>query len=136
MAGAQSPASFVTPTWGILSSPLGWRLDPFRHDVWQHHSGIDIAAPTGMAVLASAPGKVRYVGMYAGYGQTIYVEHKDGWATVYAHLSRTSVRPGQTVPQGAVIGAVGNTGRSTGPHLHFEIRYKETPVNPLNYLNR
>lgn len=127
---------FISPTWGTLSSPLGWRIDPIRQTVWQHHWGIDIAAPEGTPVLASASGVVRYADSYAGYGPTIYLEHAGGWATLYAHLSQILVGPGHPVVQGMVIGAVGNNGRSTGPHLHFEIRYRGTPVDPLQYLGR
>jgi murein DD-endopeptidase MepM/ murein hydrolase activator NlpD len=127
---------FITPTWGTLSSHLGWRRDPFRQNTWRHHWGIDIAARLGTPVVASATGVVRYTGWFGGYGRVVYLEHGQGWATLYAHLSRFYVRPGQTVNQGTVIGAVGTAGRSTGPHLHFEIRYKNVPLNPLAYLGR
>lgn len=101
---------------------------------WQHHWGIDLAAPMGTPVLASAAGTVQYAGTYGGYGPVIYLEHAKGWHTLYAHLSAIKVRPGQKVAQGSVIGAVGSYGRSTGPHLHFEIRYQGRPVDPLPYL--
>ncbi|MGH2349919.1 MAG: M23 family metallopeptidase [bacterium] len=127
---------FITPTWGTLSSHLGWRRDPFRQNTWQHHWGIDIAARHGTPVVASATGVVKFAGTYGGYGPVVYLDHGQGWATLYAHLSRIYVRPGQTVKQASVIGAVGSYGRSTGPHLHFEIRYKNAPVNPLAYLGR
>lgn len=135
-ADARPRAYFITPTWGRLTSPLGWRTDPFRPEVRQHHWGIDIAAAPGTPVLASAPGTVQYSGAYAGYGSTVYIYHGAGWATVYAHLSAIRVQPGLHVRQGAVIGAVGSEGRSTGPHLHFEIRYMNQPVDPLKYLGR
>lgn len=133
-AGARQQPYFITPTWGRLSSAPGWRPDPFAQGVWQHHWGIDIAAPFGTPVLASAAGTVQYVGTYGGYGPVIYLVHAGGWATLYAHLSSIYVRPGQQVPQASIIGAVGNYGHSTGPHLHFEIRYHGIPVNPLPYL--
>lgn len=133
---ANPRAFFISPTWGKLSSPPGWRADPFRRTAWQHHWGIDIAAPAGTPVVASAAGTVRYTGWYAGYGQTVYMEHGAGWATVYGHLSRVDVRPGQRVAQGVVIATVGSNGRSTGPHLHFEIRYQNRPVDPLKYIGR
>lgn len=133
---AQPPPFFITPTWGALSSPLGWRPNPFGRAVWEHHWGIDIAAPEGTPVLASAAGIVKYTGAYAGYGPTVYLEHAAGWATLYAHLGQIFVRPGEQLSQGMVIGAVGNYGRSTGPHLHFEIRYHGVPVDPLKYIGR
>ena len=135
-ADARPRTSFITPTWGRLTSPLGWRADPFRPDVRQHHWGIDIAAPHGTPVVASAAGTVQYTGKYAGYGSTVYIYHGAGWATIYAHLSAIHVQPGQRVRQGAAIGAVGSEGRSTGPHLHFEMRYMNYPVDPLKYLDR
>jgi len=125
---------FVTPTWGWLSSPQGWRPDPFRPRAWQHHWGIDIAAEVGTPVLASAPGVVAFSGWYAGYGRTVYIDHGSGWTTLYGHLSETHVLVGQRVERGEEIGAVGISGRSTGPHLHFEIRRHHTPLDPLNYL--
>lgn len=133
---AHPRAFFISPTWGSLSSPLGWRADPLRPSVWQHHWGIDIAAPAGMPVVASAAGTVRFTGWYAGYGPIIYMDHGQGWTTLYGHLGRIDVRPGQQMRQGAVIGVVGTHGRSTGPHLHFEIRYKNRPVDPLTYIGR
>lgn len=135
-ADARPRASFITPTWGRLTSPLGWRADPFRPAVRQHHWGIDIAAAHGTPVVASAAGTVQYAGAYAGYGSTVYIYHGAGWATVYAHLSAIDVQPGVRVGQGARIGAVGSEGRSTGPHLHFEIRYMNQPIDPLKYLSR
>ncbi len=133
---ARPRAFFITPTWGTLSSPLGWRVDPFEPSVRQHHWGIDIAAKVGTPVLASAAGVVKYAGWYAGYGGTVYIDHGNGWSTVYGHLGAISVPAGQRVRQGTVIGAVGSNGRSTGPHLHFEIRYQDRPVDPLRYLGR
>lgn len=77
-----------------------------------------------------------YAGPHGGYGLTVVVDHGRGWATLYGHLACATVRPNQIVQQAAVIGAVGSTGTSTGPHLHFEIRYRGVPVNPLAYLSR
>ena len=135
-ADARPHAYFITPTWGRLTSPLGWRADPFQPAVRKHHWGIDIAAAPGTPVLASAAGTIQYAGAYAGYGSSIYIYHGAGWATVYAHLSAIHVQPGAHVRQGMIIGAVGSEGRSTGPHLHFEIRYMNYPVDPLQYLGR
>ena len=135
VAGYAQP-SFITPTWGWLSSGQGWRIDPLRPTMWQHHWGIDIAADIGTPVLTSAPGMVTFAGWYAGYGQTIYVDHGSGWTTLYAHLSRMDVQVGQVLQRGEAIGAVGSNGRSTGPHLHFEIRLNNRPLDPMKYLGR
>lgn len=127
--------TFIAPTWGYLSSQPGWRMHPLAGR-WQIHWGIDIASPAGTPVLASAAGIVRYAGPHGGYGLTVVVDHGRGWVTLYGHLACATVRPNQIVQQAAVIGAVGSTGASTGPHLHFEIRYRGVPVNPLAYLSR
>jgi len=98
------------------------------------HKGIDLAAQRGTAVMASHDGIVIYTGkQFKGYGKMIMIE-KDGWATLYAHLDKIVVYEGQKVRQGEVIGALGNTGRSSGPHLHFEIRKLDGPIDPLPYL--
>ncbi len=133
---ARRQTFFITPTWGVLSSPLGWRHDPFQPTVWDYHWGIDIASAMGTPVVASATGVVRYAASYGGYGGTIVLTHAGDWMTVYGHLDRMLVKPWQTVQQGAVLGAVGSSGHSTGPHLHFEIRHRGIPVDPLQYLDR
>lgn len=98
------------------------------------HKGIDLAAQRGTAVMASHDGMVIYTGKeFKGYGKMIMIE-KDGWATLYGHLDKIIVYEGQKVKQGDVIGALGNTGRSSGPHLHFEIRKADGPIDPLPYL--
>ena len=98
------------------------------------HKGIDLAAQRGTAVIASHDGVVIYTGKeFKGYGKMIMIE-KDNWATLYAHLDKIVVYEGQKINQGAVIGALGNTGRSSGPHLHFEIRKTDGPIDPLPYL--
>lgn len=98
------------------------------------HKGIDLAAQRGTAVMASHDGMVIYTGKeFKGYGKMIMIE-KDGWATLYGHLDKIIVYEGQRVKQGDVIGALGNTGRSSGPHLHFEIRKADGPIDPLPYL--
>lgn len=135
-AAARSAGYFITPARGSLTSGLGWRADPFRRAIWQHHWGIDIAAPVGTPVQASASGVVQFAGWYAGYGRLVFIDHGDGWTTLYGHLKRMGVQPGDVVQQGEVIATVGTNGRSTGPHLHFEIRYKDWPVDPLRYIGR
>lgn len=99
------------------------------------HKGIDLAAQRGTAVMASNDGVVIYTGKkFKGYGKMVMIESPDNWATLYGHLDKIIVHEGQNVKQGDVIGALGNTGRSSGPHLHFEIRRLDGPIDPLPYL--
>lgn len=123
----------ITPTWGWLASPYGWRRHPMGGTPG-HHWGIDIASPAGTPVLATMPGAVAYVGLYGSYGLVVYLAHGNGWSSLYGHLSAILVRPGQRVACAQVIGRVGSTGLSTGPHLHFELRYRHYPVDPIPYL--
>jgi murein DD-endopeptidase MepM/ murein hydrolase activator NlpD len=102
----------------------------------RHHDGIDIPAVSGTHVVASASGRVAVSGWMRGYGKVIVLKHPDGYHTVYAHNSKHYVTKGQKVSQGEVIGKVGSTGRSSGPHLHFEIRRKNKVRNPAYYLAR
>ena len=102
----------------------------------RHHDGIDIPAVTGTSIIASANGTVVASGKMSGYGRVVVVKHAGGYHTVYAHNSKNYVRNGQKVSQGEVIAKVGNSGRSTGPHLHFEIRRKNKVRNPAYYLAR
>ena len=102
----------------------------------RHHDGIDIPAVSGTHIVASANGKVVVAGRMRGYGRVIVIKHDDGYHTVYAHNSKHYVAKGQRVSQGEVIGKVGSSGRSTGPHLHFEIRRKNKVRNPAFYLAR
>lgn len=99
-----------------------------------HHDGVDIVADRGTHIIASAGGVVSFVGSMRGYGKTVILKHKDGHHTVYAHTNRYFVSKGQKVSQGEVIAKVGNTGRSSGPHLHFEIRKNNRVRNPAGYL--
>lgn len=99
------------------------------------HYGLDLAAKKGTPILASAPGVVIYVGRgFSGYGKLIVIEHDENWATLYSHLNKFSVKEGERVTRGQKIGEMGRTGRASGVHLHFEIRYNRQPVNPLMYL--
>ncbi|MBC7467376.1 MAG: M23 family metallopeptidase [Bdellovibrio sp.] len=99
------------------------------------HKGIDLAAPRGTAVMASHDGTIIYTGKgFKGYGKMIMIESTDGWATLYGHLDKIIVHEGAKIKQGEVIGALGNTGRSSGPHLHFEIRKLDGPIDPLPLL--
>lgn len=119
----------------IISSPFGRRSDPIK-GVERHHAGIDLPDPWGSRVMATGPGVVRIAGWVRGYGNLIEIEHVDGVRTRYGHLSRLNVFPSEHVEQGQVIGQVGSTGRSTGPHLHYEVRVSGVAVDPLRFIGR
>ncbi len=116
-----------------FSSPFGWRIHPIFH-VLKFHTGIDITAHKGTPVYATGDGIiVRADYSSGGYGNIIIISHGFGYESYYAHLSKILVKPGQKVKRGDLIGLVGNTGRSTAPHLHYEIRINGKPVNPVNF---
>ena len=117
----------------MMSSGFGYRSDPFTRRAAMH-SGIDFKGPIGAPIYAAAQGTVSFVGVKAGYGNCVEIDHGNGLMTRYAHMSRFATRVGQPVAAGAVIGAIGNTGRSTGPHLHFEVRMHDRPLNPRPFL--
>ncbi len=117
----------------VVTSKYGYRHHPVTRR-YQLHEGIDFRAATGTRVYASRAGKVIFAGRRNGYGKVIGIEHEGDFTTWYGHLSGIRVRVGQTVTKGKVIGLSGNTGVSTGPHLHFEIRYKDRSENPTNYI--
>jgi murein DD-endopeptidase MepM/ murein hydrolase activator NlpD len=118
-----------------MTSNYGYRRDPFTGRA-AFHSGVDFAAPIGTEILAAASGVVRYAEFHPQYGYMIDIDHGDGLLTRYAHCSRLFVKAGEFVKRGEKIASVGNTGRSTGPHLHFEVRNQDEPVNPLQFLRR
>jgi murein DD-endopeptidase MepM/ murein hydrolase activator NlpD len=122
-------AGFVRPVSGRISSRFGVRVDPIRETHTAHH-GLDIAAPEGAPVLAARAGTVERAGDAGTYGNLVILRHPDGSETRYAHLSAVDVRRGDHVAAGAPIGKVGSTGRSTGPHLHFEVRRDGRPIDP------
>lgn len=124
----------VWPVMGKLESGFGGRRNPFGGSSYEFHSGQDIEAAWGDPVVAGASGTVTFVGWQNGYGQLVVIDHGGGLTTRYGHLSHTDVAQGQTVGRSQFIGRVGSTGRSTGPHLHYEIRINDEPVNPLQYL--
>lgn len=127
---------FMWPTaTRYITSGYGWRRHPFNRSRRQFHNGLDIRARYEY-VRASKYGKVTFAGWLGGYGRAVIIAHPGGWKTLYAHLSRTMVRPGQYVKQGQIIARSGNTGRSTGPHLHFEILKNGRHLNPYRYLHR
>ncbi len=126
-------APSLWPVEGPVGSSFGERLDPFNGE-GAFHSGIDIDAPMGTPVRAAADGDVANAGMASGYGREIVLDHGHGLSTVYAHLSAIAVLPGQHVACAQIIGYVGQSGRATGPHLHYEVRVYNVPVNPHKYL--
>ncbi|MFW6139174.1 MAG: peptidoglycan DD-metalloendopeptidase family protein [Spirochaetota bacterium] len=126
--------AFDKPAWGRLTSKFGYRRDPITGKR-AYHTGVDIAARVGTKVYASRAGQVIYTGDRYGYGKCVVMEHRFGYTTVYAHLSQIFVRRGQRVEKGKVIGRIGDTGRSTGPHLHFEIWLKNRLIDPLTQTN-
>ena len=132
--GTKIPPSYIKPIYGgRISSYFGYRTAPTA-GATTYHRGIDWATPTGTSVMASSGGVVKQSGWGGSYGYTVLITHPDGTQTRYAHMSRLNVSVGQYVNQGDVIGWSGSTGRSTGPHLHFEILINGAPVNPLNYV--
>lgn len=122
---------FLWPVRGTISSDYGYR---FIFGETNFHRGIDIPAPLGTAINAAADGTVLFAGERGTYGNLVIVSHANGFVTYYAHCSKFLVQAGDQVTQGQPIAAVGSTGRSTGPHCHFEVRYQNTPIDPLLYL--
>ncbi|MBW4686447.1 MAG: peptidoglycan DD-metalloendopeptidase family protein [Komarekiella atlantica HA4396-MV6] len=121
------------PSNASTSSPFGWRIHPVL-GYRRFHSGLDFAASYGSTIRAADSGTVIFAGWYGGYGRAIIINHGKGITTLYGHSSELYVSEGQTVERGQAIAAVGSTGLSTGPHLHFEVRRDGTPVNPADYL--
>ena len=133
--GAKVPPTYIKPiSGGRISSGFGPRTAP-KPGASTYHKGVDLATPTGTTVWASCGGTVTFAGWGGAYGNVIFIDHSDGRQTRYAHLSKIYVSVGQHVDQGQRIAASGNTGRSTGPHLHFEMRIGGTPVDPRKYVN-
>jgi murein DD-endopeptidase MepM/ murein hydrolase activator NlpD len=124
---------FGWPVVGKISSQFGWRKDPVRGGR-DFHTGLDIRAPRGRQIVASQGGKVVHSGWMGGYGKTIVISHPGGVTTLYAHCSSLLVKVGANVRRGQKIALVGSTGRSTGNHVHFEVRKNGTPMNPLKYI--
>jgi murein DD-endopeptidase MepM/ murein hydrolase activator NlpD len=137
-AGSSSSSSaFIPSIWpvaGPLRSGFGIRGNPFGGSSREFHKGQDISAPMGTPVIATANGTVIIAGWLRGYGWVVYIDHGNGLSTRYGHLSRIDVTVGQTLKRGEQLGLVGSTGRSTGPHLHYEVRINGQPVSPLLYL--
>ncbi|MEA3501598.1 MAG: peptidoglycan DD-metalloendopeptidase family protein [Actinomycetota bacterium] len=128
-----APGSLVRPVPGGISSGFGPRIHPV-YGYSLMHNGVDMDAGSGQKILAAASGTVFFAGAKGGYGNSIMIDHGGGMVTLYAHQSKLAVSNGQKVSAGQVIGYVGSTGVSTGPHLHFEVRINGNPVNPAKYL--
>jgi murein DD-endopeptidase MepM/ murein hydrolase activator NlpD len=125
----------IWPVQGRFMGGFGERQDPFSGE-GAYHTGVDISAPIGTPVQVTADGRVQYAGFYHGYGRLVIVNHGNNYETFYAHLSVMSVTEGQELRRGEEIGRVGMSGRSTGSHLHYEVRIGNAPVNPVRFLNR
>ena len=117
---------------GFLNSSFGYRQDPIDN-VRRFHQGQDITVASGTPIFSPADGAVKRAYYIGGFGNHIKLEHSSGYSTTYAHLSKIFVRHGQKIKRGDIIGETGNTGRSTAPHLHYEVHYRGTPKNPLDY---
>jgi len=126
-------APILWPVEGRITSGFGERLDPFDRE-GAFHRGVDISSQIGTPVIAPADGVVRFADLMNGYGRAIVVDHGQGITTLYGHLSGFGVANGQIIHRGDTLGYVGQSGRSTGPHLHYEVRIFNTPVNPFKYL--
>ena len=115
-----------------MASGYGWRVDPVYH-IRRFHEGMDFSAPIGTDIYATGNGTVTYSGWKQGYGETVEIDHGFNYGTRYAHCSKRLVKVGQKVSRGEVIALVGNTGKSTGPHLHYEVHYLGRPIDPRNF---
>jgi murein DD-endopeptidase MepM/ murein hydrolase activator NlpD len=133
-ASAYSTGSFVFPvaSYSYISSRFGQRVHPIT-GVLKNHNGMDIASNMGTSVYAADGGKVVLAEWYGGYGNCIMIDHGNGYKTLYGHLSYIGVKSGQAVNQGDVIGQVGSTGNSTGPHLHFEVYLNGSRIDPEQF---
>ncbi|MGH8398070.1 MAG: peptidoglycan DD-metalloendopeptidase family protein [Gammaproteobacteria bacterium] len=119
---------------GYESSPFGMRIDPFTGEL-SFHPGIDFAGPEGEPVKAVAAGVVTWAGPRSGYGNMVEIDHGNGYATLYGHSEKVLVHVGEVVKKGEEIALLGSTGRSTGPHVHFEVLYNGKPINPAQFVN-
>lgn len=129
-----APGSFAWPASGPITSPFGMRSNPMGGGGFEMHPGLDIGAPMGATITATAGGRIIFAGPYGGYGNAIIIDHGGQVSSLYGHCSQIFVSTGQEVQRGQAIGAVGMTGRATGPHLHFEIRINGNPVDPATRL--
>lgn len=126
-------APTLWPVQGRITGSFGERIDPFSGE-GAFHRGVDISSDIGTRIIAPADGIVRFSDFMNGYGRAVLIDHGNGISTLYGHMSGFAVSPGQMVHRGDTVGYVGQSGRSTGPHLHYEVRIFNTPVNPNKYL--
>ena len=126
-------APTLWPVQGRITGSFGERIDPFSGE-GAFHRGVDISSEIGTRIIAPADGVVRFADFMNGYGRTVLLDHGNGITTLYGHMSGFAVSAGQLVHRGDTVGYVGQSGRSTGPHLHYEVRIFDTPVNPRKYL--
>lgn len=132
-----SNPSYVPTIWahmGKINNEFGFRRNPFGGRTYEFHAGMDIDGERGDNVLAPANGVVTKAGWQGGYGNMIEIDHGNGLTTRYGHLSKIEVAVGDEIGRGMLIGYVGSTGRSTGPHLHYELRFEDRPINPRRFL--
>lgn len=130
---AIAPLPLGLPVDGTITSKYGKRIDPFNGKE-AFHPGVDIRNKIGTPVQATAPGKVKDCGYLRGYGRFVLLQHDDGFSTLFSHLKQISVKKGISINRGDLVGLLGNTGRSTGPHLHYEVRFKGKTVNPIKFM--
>jgi murein DD-endopeptidase MepM/ murein hydrolase activator NlpD len=128
----RAPGALIRPVPGDVESGFGPRVHPILGTV-RMHTGVDMHGPQGTPIVAAGDGVVIVAGVKGDYGNTVMIDHGGGMVTLYAHQSKVGVSVGQRVTQGQVIGWIGSSGLSTGPHLHFEVRINGDPKNPLNY---
>lgn len=134
---AKTDPSFLPTIWahlGKINNEFGFRRNPFGGRTYEFHAGMDIDGERGETVIAPGNGTVIEAGWKGGYGNMIEIDHGNGLTTRYGHLSKIAVEIGQSVTRGQEIGLIGSTGRSTGPHLHYELRVNEHPINPRFFL--
>jgi len=135
LSSLQPKTAFLKPTTGRFADGFGMRIHPITH-IKAFHEGLDLAPGWGARVVATQDGTVQFANFRAGYGRLIVLDHGGGLTSWYGHLDEIRVKAGQKVKKGQLIGKVGNSGRTTGPHLHFEIRLNGKPQNPLLYLTQ
>ena len=123
----------VWPVRGLITAGYGYRVSPFTGQR-EMHEGLDIAAPHGTPILATANGVVSFVGSLAAFGNVVFINHGHGFTTFYAHTSSIRVKEGQQVKRGQMVASVGTSGRTTGPHVHYEVQVNGATVNPLKYI--
>jgi len=133
LRAARSSGKMLRPVSGPITSQFGKRYHPVL-GYSRFHAGTDFGAPHGSRISAAETGIVIFAGWYGGYGNSVILDHGDGLTTLYAHASKLHVSEDQTVKKGDMIAAIGTTGLSTGPHLHFEVRQAGKPINPMNFL--